>query len=150
MIEKGLLHIGACNSRREAFYDAINLRVSQLISSVTKSRSGHEFSRPCPEIPSTRPRENFCFRFSGLWPYHSRPAKRGDISGKEAIVHLLDDSRDNSHFQERATEFIIRAYLVYASSPYAYLYRRPRNYRFSALYLSDTVGWAECLPEIVT
>jgi len=31
--------------RPHMVYDAINQRVSQLISSVTKSRSGHEFSR---------------------------------------------------------------------------------------------------------
>jgi hypothetical protein len=52
--------------RPRAVYDAINLRVSQLISSVTKSRSGHEFSRAHIQKYRARARENFWFQFSGL------------------------------------------------------------------------------------
>lgn len=65
-----VVHRYAQFAMREArtVYDAINLRVSQLISSVTKSRSGHEFTRA--HVQKYRPRacENFWFQFSGLWP----------------------------------------------------------------------------------
>jgi len=92
--------------RSRVVYNAINLRVSRLISSVTKSRSGHEFSRAHVQ----KYRVNFWFQFSGLWPYGSVSfsSGNGDISREEAsvrregeaIVRLLDGFRDSSHFHE--------------------------------------------------
>jgi len=138
-MEKTPLCAGASNSLREAsahmVYDAINQRVSQLISSVTKSRSGHEFSRayvqkyqtPASARARARERENFWFQFSGLWPYCSLSLSsgNGDISREEAReeekeARLLDGFCDSSHFHERSAEFIIGvtspAHFVRASS----------------------------------
>jgi len=120
--------------RPHMVYDAINQRVSQLISSVTKSRSGHEFLRAyvqkyrTPASARARERENFWFQFSGLWPYYllSLSSGNGDISREEAReeekeARLLDGFCDSSHFHERSAEFIIGvtspAHFVCASSP---------------------------------
>lgn len=86
---------------RSAIYDAIKLRVSQLISSVTKSRSGHEFSRAPVSRNTVRACGNFWFRFSGLWPHRHLVRYNGGIfsgGGGGAIAPIFKKERPKIHY----------------------------------------------------
>lgn len=137
-----------------AVYDAINLRVSQLISSVTKSRSGHEFSRAPMSRNTVHPSARE-FLVSVFWTLAMSLSSGGIFSGEGAREKRKRRSCTSSTNLAIAPTFkkerpkSLFAHVLRASSPYAYLHRR-RNYRSSALYLSDALEWAECLPEIVT
>ncbi|KAL0129108.1 hypothetical protein PUN28_004063 [Cardiocondyla obscurior] len=123
----------ATPKRSRAVYDAINRRVSQLISSVTKSRSGHEFSRAHIQKYRTgaraRERERisgFSFLdFSHAVRSRSRPVtkifrekereRRYVVEGDE-VARLLDGSRDSSHFHEDRPNSLF-AYRLPPTSP---------------------------------